>query len=170
MANWTVKTVATNEVVSRGWPDAIVEFDKRNMRDIFAEAGIPFPEAKRRKGFEAEGVFFIAFSPDGHIAGYLELVHDWECAEDLYISSLQIAPDHRNGILFRHLLAEGIHWLRQRSFRCLKTHVQKNNRLGVDLYRRLGFTFSDNPKSDKSFVLTADHSILEASFAKRLTR
>ena len=167
---WLVTTLTTQEVVSQRLHDAIVDLDRRNMADVFAAAGIPFPEEKRRKGFEVEGVFFIAFDANGRILGYLQFCRDWECSADMYVSSIQVGPEHRNGALFRQLMAHGVRWLRQHPFRQLKTHVQKSNRSAVDLYHRLGFTFLDNPKSDKSFILTADPSILESPFAKRLAR
>jgi len=171
MSNWTVRALATREVVSQGLHDAIVEFDKQNMGVILAEAGLPFPEAKRRKAFEVDGIFIVAFTSDQHIVGYLEFCPDWECPEDdIYISSLQITLEHRKGVLLRRLISEGLKCLRKRQFRFLKTAVQKNNQPAIDMYRKLGFSFSDNPKSPKSLLLRADRTILETSFASRLSR
>jgi len=42
--------------------DAIIAFDKRNMKEILKKANIPFPEEKRRKGFKNNPTFIIAFN------------------------------------------------------------------------------------------------------------
>jgi len=95
---------------------------------------------------------------------------DWEDPQDLYISSVQIAPQHRCGPVFRRLLTEAIHVLTNRPFRHLKTHVQKNNQRALSLYRRLGFSVHPNPTSDKSFRLSATRAILQSNIAHRLAR
>jgi len=168
MPSLTVRVLPTKQLVAEGLHDAIIKLDRRNMAPILAETDTPFPEAKRRKAFEIDGTFILALSSTSQIVGYLEICPDWEDPQDLYISSVQIEPQHRRGPVFGRLLGEAVRVLADRPFRNLKTHAQKHNQQALSLYRRLGFAVSPNPASNKSFRLSATRAILQTRLARRL--
>lgn len=141
--------------------NAIIAFDKRNMKEVLEKANIPFPEDKRRKGFENNPTFIIAFSKRNKIIGYLEYCPSWDSKDDIYISSLQIERRHRNGFLTAELLLEAENDLLKRKFNRMVSAVQKNNQVAINLYRKLGFSITEDPKSEKSLFVFADKSILE---------
>lgn len=166
-----VQILSTRELVDSGLHDAIVELDRTNMAAVLEKAGIVFPEEKRRKAFEVDGVYFIVFDSAGGVLAYLEICPDWENPrEDLYISSLQIVPEWRGGALLGRLLAAAVGHLQNHPFRLLKSAVQKANLPAIEIYRKLGFEMAENPKSEKSLLLSANRSILSTPFARRLAK
>lgn len=150
--------------------DAIIAFDKRNMKEILKKANIPFPEKKRRKGFKNNPTFIIAFNKRNKIIGYLEYCPSWDSKDDIYISSLQIDKSHRNGFLIGELLLEARNDLLKQEFNRIVSAVQKNNQVAVNLYRKLGFSITDDPKSEKSLFVFADKNILENNILKKYER
>src|SRR5262245_59956701 len=98
-----IKIISGQTALETGLAEQILEFDKRNMYEILEQAGIPFPEEKRRKSFEIDPTFIIAFNNDA-IAGYLEYCRNWENKNEIYISSLQIDHVYRGGTLLLKLL------------------------------------------------------------------
>jgi len=91
-----IKKIGSKQLHSQGLDDQIIKFDRENMVPILALKGISFPEEKRRKGFEVDGTFHLAFDQDGQLVGYLEYCPDWNDVKAIYISSMQIAPIYRN--------------------------------------------------------------------------
>lgn len=150
--------------------DAIITFDKRNMKKVLKKAGIPFPEGKRRKGFKNNPTFIIAFNKRDEIIGYLEYCPSWDSKNDIYISSLQIDKRYRNGFLIAELLLETKNDLVKQEFNRIVSAVQKNNQVAVNLYRKLGFSITEDPKSEKSLFVFADKSILENDILRRYER
>lgn len=150
--------------------DAIIAFDKRNMKEILKKANIPFPEEKRRKGFKNNPIFIIAFNKRNRIIGYLEYCPDWGSKDDIYISSLQIDKSHRNGFLIAELLLEARNDLLKQEFNKIVSAVQKNNQVAVNLYRKLGFSITDDPKSEKSLFVFGDKNILENNILRKYER
>lgn len=170
MPVWVVRTLRTAELVAQGLHEAIVAFDRRNMGAVLAQ-GAAFPEERRRKAFEVDGLFIVVLDGDQNVLGYVELCPDWDCPEeDIYISSLQIAPAHRRGTMLRCLLAGAVGYLQGRPFRFVKTAVQKNNEPAIRMYRRLGFSFSKHPNSETSLLLAADRRVLDTALARRLSK
>lgn len=150
--------------------DAIIAFDKTNMKEVLDKANIPFPEDKRRKGFENNPTFIIAFNKRNQIIGYLEYCPSWDSKDDIYISSLQIDKRYRNGFLMAKLLLGGRNDLLKQEFNRIVSAVQKNNQVAVSLYRKLGFSITEDPKSKKSLFVFADKGILENDILRRYER
>ncbi len=146
--------------------DAIIAFDKRNMKEILEKANIPFPEEKRRKGFE-KATFIVAFNERSEIIGYLEYCPSWDSEDDIYISSLQIKKKHRDGVLLARLFLEAKNDLLQKKFNRIVSAVQKKNQVAINFYGKLGFNITENPKSKESFFVFTDRSILENDILRR---
>ncbi len=129
--------------------DAIIVFDKRNMKEILEKANIPFLEEKRRKGLKAiiNSTFTVAFNERSEIIGYLEHCRSWDSKDDIYISSLQIEKRYRNSFLSAKLLLEAKNDLLKQKFNRIVSAVQKNNQVAINLYRKLGFNITENPES-----------------------
>jgi len=163
-----IRKVASSQLHARGLDDEVIAFDKVNMGPILEAKGIPFPEEKRRKGFEGEQTFHIAFDPEERIVGYLEYGPDWNDAEAIYISSLQIAPAYRNTGLFLRLLASAASDLERKPFTRIVAGVQKHNSGAIRIYRRLGFSVDEDPASGTSCRVSADRSILGTRLVGKL--
>lgn len=146
--------------------DAIIVFDKRNMKEILEKANVPFPEEKRRKGFE-KATFIVVFNERSEIIGYLEYCPSWDSEDDIYISSLQIEKKHRNSLLLARLLLKAKNDLLKRKFNRIVSAVQKNNQVAINFYRKLGFNITENPKSKESFFVFTDRRILENHILRR---
>lgn len=166
MSAWTITTLTSQELLERRMDAEVLAFDRENIGPILSAAGIPFPEAKRREAFTRDGFFVVGRDLQETMQGYLEVLPDWECSEDLYISSLQVAPTHRGGALLRRLLSEAVKELQVRPFRNLRSTVQLHNAAAISIYRRLGFTFRH--ESDRSLRLSVSRSILDSPLARRL--
>lgn len=130
--------------------DAIIAFDKRNMKEILEKA-----------------TFIVAFNERNKIIGYLEYCPSWDSEDDIYISSLQIEKKHRNGLLLARLCLEAKNDLLQKKFNRIVSAVQKNNQVAINFYRKLGFNATENPKSKESFFVFTDRSILENDILRR---
>ncbi len=142
--------------------EQIIEFDKANMQSVLEEAGIDFPEENRRRGFENNPTFIIAAN-GGKIIGYLEYTRSWNDADYIYISSIQIDKKYRNSRLILRLIDEFAKLAEKEDFKGFETNVQKNNLPVVELYRKIGFEFRENPENNASWLLKAEREILRES-------
>src|SRR6185369_4790714 len=131
-----IKIISGQKALETGLVEQILEFDKRNMHEILEQAGIPFPEEKRRTSFETNPTFIIAFNNDV-IAGYLEYCCNWENRNEIYISSLQIDHVYRGGTLLLKLLNSTRESLIKEEFTKIVSGVQKNNSRAIRLYQKL---------------------------------
>ena len=111
-----LKILTGRELMDSGLAEEVIKFDRKNMRPILEQAGIEFPEEKRRKGLHSDPTFIIAF--DGQaIAGYLEYLRSWHNPDYIYVGSIQLAQRYRGTGLMLKLLDEfrALYW-RGRSF------------------------------------------------------
>lgn len=133
--------------------EEILEFDTANMAEFFAELGLELPVGKRRLSFKHPGTIVVARDETGRLAGYLEYGPGWENAAECYVSSIQIAPEHRTGSLLLRLIR---HAVRNPGFSdetIVKTHVQENNAKAIRLLERVGFRI--DPASARKGTLCA---------------
>lgn len=158
--------VVKNEFDS-GLIERIIGLDRANMTEILAEAGIEFPEEKRRKGFDKNPVLIVAENA-GKIAGYLEFTRSRTDENEIYISSIQLDKKFRHSKLLLRLIDKFVETVEPEKFTGFETNVQKNNLPVVRLYRRLGFRFEENPRNPASWQLKAERDILENSPVKSL--
>jgi ribosomal protein S18 acetylase RimI-like enzyme len=142
--------------------EQIIELDRANMEAVLNEAGIEFPEAKRRLGFNRNPTF-IAAESEGKIIGYLEYTRSWTDADEIYISSIQIDKKYRHSKLILRLIDKFIETVEREDFKGFETNVQRNNLPVVKLYRKIGFEFEENPRNPASWLLKADRRILSES-------
>ena len=154
-----IKAITGKEALETGLAEQILEFDRENMREILSQAGIDFPEEKRRKGFENNPTVIIAFENET-IVGYLEYCRNWGDPEQIYFSSLQIDPRHRRGFVLAKLIGKAKEYLMGERFTKIVTGVQKNNHHAVRLYKELGFQIEENPNNEKSYAVTGGKEIL----------
>lgn len=165
-----IQTYNSRELVASHLDDRIIEFDKENMAPILAAKNMPFPEEKRRKGFENDATFHVAFNEEGCVVGYLQYGPDLNDTDAIYISSVQIAPSVRGTSLFTRLVLTACEDLANRSFIRLVTNVQKHNKTAMELYRKLEFTIDEANASETSFPVYADRSVLESERLGKLKR
>jgi ribosomal protein S18 acetylase RimI-like enzyme len=139
--------------------EQILALDRANMQEILAASGLEFPEQNRRRGFERNPTLIVA-EQKGRLLGYLEYTRSWTDAEIIYLSSIQLEPQYRHSKLIVHLIDKFIETVSEESFKGFETNVQKNNLPAIRLYRKIGFTFEENPRNPASWRLTADRRIL----------
>ena len=140
----------------------IIELDRRNMQSTLDQAGIEFPEEKRRKGLESDATFIIAFDNET-IAGYLDYLRSWTNPDYIYIGSVQIAKRYRGTGLLLTLLDQLRNSLASEEFVGLETNVQKVNVAAARLYRKIGFRLENNPRNDASWVARPGKEVLTES-------
>lgn len=157
-----LKVLKGQQLIESGLSEEILALDKKNMRPVFEEAGIEFPEEKRRKGFESDPTFIIAFDAQ-NIAGYLDYLRSWNDPDYIYIGSIQIAERYRHTRLILRLLDTFRTLLTNEDFAGLDTNVQKTNLTAVNMYQKLGFKLEENPGNDKSWRARASKDILRES-------
>ncbi len=157
-----VRVLKGRELFDAGLVEHIVELDKRNMRRVWERAGMEYPEENRRKSFESDPTFVIAF--DGReVAGYVEYLRSWNDPRYIYVGSLQIDERHRHSTLILRLLDEFRTLVAGEEFLGFETSVQKANTSAVKLYRRLGFKLEPNPRNELSWLAKAGRELLEES-------
>ena len=126
------------------------------------EAGVEFPEEKRRRGLESDPTFVVAM--DGaEIAGYVEYLRSWNDPRYIYVGSLQIDERHRHSTLILRLLDEFRTLVAAEEFLGFETSVQRANARAVGLYRRLGFRLEPNPRNELSWLAKAGRELLTES-------
>lgn len=152
-----VQKISNSDTISPDLVDQIIEFDKANMEKVFTETEFTFPEEKRRKGCES-GTFTIIWK-NNKILGYLQYCRSWDNNDDIYISSLQISPEHRNKNFLLLLLYFTKEELEKESFSRIVAGVQKNNHNAIRLYKKMGFSFSENKSNEKSFAISTTREL-----------
>jgi ribosomal protein S18 acetylase RimI-like enzyme len=157
-----LKVFRGTQVIDSGLAERIIEFDKKNMQPVFAEAGLEFPEEKRRRGLESDPTFIIAFDGES-IAGYIEYLRSWNDPAYIYVGSIQIERSHRNTRLILMLFDEFRDLVSRENFRGFETNVQKANKVAVRMYQKLGFNLEENPRNTASWVARAGRELLTES-------
>ncbi|HVE59650.1 MAG TPA: GNAT family N-acetyltransferase [Pyrinomonadaceae bacterium] len=142
--------------------EQILRLDKANMQAVLDNAGLEFPEQNRRDGFKKNPTLIVAENK-GEVAGYLEYTRSWNDADLIYLSSIQIEEKYRRSDLILKLIDEFVKTVGQENFKGFETNVQKNNFPVINLYRKIGFEFKENPHNRASWRLTADREILNES-------
>ena len=150
------------ELVDSNLGDQILDLDRRNMQSILDQAGIEFPEQKRRKGLQSDATFIIAFDDDA-IAGYLDYLRSWTNPDYIYIGSVQIEKRHRGTSLLMMLLDRFRMLVAGEDFAGFETNVQKANMTAAKLYQKIGFTLESNPSNDASWIARANKDVLTKS-------
>ena len=150
------------QAIESGLAEQIIEFDKRNMKAVLESAGIEFPEERRRRGLRGNPTFIVAFESES-IAGYVEYSRSWNDTSYIYVGSIQIDEQHRNGSLILRLLDGLRSLLAGEDFVGFETNVQKSNRLAVKMYRKIGFELEQNPRNEASWTARAGREILDTS-------
>jgi ribosomal protein S18 acetylase RimI-like enzyme len=165
-----IRTYNSDYLYEQHLDDQIIEFDKKNMGPFLAAWNIPFSEKKRRKGLAGNATFHIAFNENHRIIGYLQYGPHWDDKDAIYISSVQVAPSHRNTSLFTQLVVTAFDNLAGKPFSRLVTNVQKHNKIAIGLYRKLGFTIDEANASETSFPVYAEPSMLDTERLRTLKR
>jgi ribosomal protein S18 acetylase RimI-like enzyme len=157
-----LKILKGQQLIDCGLAEEIIEFDRKNMRLVFEEAGVDFPEEKRRQGLLSNPTFIIAL--DGRvIAGYLEYLQSWNDPNYIYIGSVQIAKRYRNARLILMLFDEFRLLVAGEAFLGFETNVQKANTAAAKMYQKLGFKLEENPRNEASWVARAGKELLTDS-------
>lgn len=164
-----ITKISGSDIFKSSLDKKIIEFDKVNMAEILAEAELPFPEEKRRKGFKNNPTFIVAWEAN-RIIGYLEYCRNWDNEKEIYISSLQISPEHRGGVVLLDIIDFANDILMKEEFTKIVSGVQKNNYHAIHLYRRLGFSFQNNQANDKSFIVSATKDIFNNKTVSELIK
>jgi ribosomal protein S18 acetylase RimI-like enzyme len=142
--------------------ERIIDFDRQCMLTTLDQAGINFPEANRRKGFQSNPTLIVAFAGD-EIAGYIEYLRSWNDPRYIYISSLQIRKSFRGTTLLLALIDRFRESVKDEDFLGFETNVQKVNRPAVEMYRKAGFHLTENPRNEASWIATAGPELLTQS-------
>lgn len=158
-----LRKVDSRTLLKEKLDDLIISFDKRNMKDILQSTDIPDIEKKRRKSFKTD-TFILAYNKDNELIAYLEYGPSWDSKADLFISSLQIEKKYRGGFLLARLILEAVKDVSERKFKRIIAGVQKNNKMAIKIYHKLGFNFTD--KNEKSFLVFADRNVLVNNIKK----
>ena len=142
--------------------ERIIDFDRHCMQSTLDNAGILFPEQNRRKSFQSNPTVIVAFAGD-EIAGYIEYLRSWNDPRYIYISSLQIRETYRRTTLLLALIDRFRESVNGEEFLGFETNVQKLNRPAVEMYRKVGFQLTENPRNKASWIATAGPELLTQS-------
>ena len=157
-----LKIFKGQQLLETGLAEQIIALDRTNMQSTLDEAGIEFPEEKRRKGFESDSTFIIAF--DGpKIVGYLDYLRSWNNPDYIYVGSVQLEKRYRGTGLLLLLMDRFRTLLAGQDFAGFETNVQKSNTAAVNLYQKIGFQLEDNPRKAGSWIARADKELLRDS-------
>ena len=140
----------------------IVDFDRHCIQTTLDQAGIVFPEENRRKSLQSNPTLIVAFAGD-EIAGYIEYLRSWNDPRYIYISSLQIQKTYRRTTLLLALIDKFRESVSGEEFLGFETNVQKVNRPAVEMYRKVGFQLTENPRNKASWIATAGPELLTQS-------
>jgi len=150
------------QLLGNGLAEQITALDRKNMQSTLDAAGIDFPEDKRRKGFESDSNFIIAF--EGlKIVGYLDYLRSWNNPDYIYIGSVQLEKRHRGTGLLLMLLDRFRTSVAAQDFTGFETNVQKTNSAAAKLYQKIGFALEDNPRNAASWTARAGKELLTDS-------
>ena len=147
------------QLLNTALAEQLTDLDRRNMQSILDQAGIEFPEEKRRRGLHSDSTFIIAFDNDT-IAGYLDYLRSWTSSDYIYIGSVQIKKRYRGTDLLLRLLDQFRMAVANEDFAGFETNVQKVNTAAAKLYQKIGFRLENNPRNDASWVARAGKEIL----------
>jgi len=165
-----LKVLTGQQLIDEGLEDELIKFDRVNMESILAEAGIVFPEEKRRTGLRSNPTFIMAFDGPA-IVGYIEYLRSWNDADYIYVGSVQIAEKFRGSQLLIDLLDRLSSMLELEEFLGLEANVQKVNAVAVRLYRKIGFELKQNPANEASLTAKAGKELLtDSPIAKLIQR
>ena len=157
-----IKIFKGQQLLENGLAEQIMALDRKNMQSTLAAAGIDFPEDKRRKGFESDSNFIIAF--EGlKIVGYLDYLRSWNNPDYIYIGSVQVEKRHRGTGLLLILLDRFRTSVAAQDFTGFETNVQKTNSAAAKLYQKIGFALEDNPRNAASWTARAGKELLTDS-------
>lgn len=157
------------ELDAGGWIPFILALDRLNLGTVLAGAGVDFPEERRRAGLADPESLAVLLMHGADLAGYVHLTRDWRDPADLYVASVQIAPQFRGSMSFAILLAAARDEARELPFRRITSNIQPTNTLMLDLARRLGLTLT--PLADRPSVeVTAGREWLDSPAVHRIAR
>ncbi len=115
----------------------IVALDKLNMETVLKDSGWKnFDWNSRFKSLtEKTSIVFVGYE-ENKVVGYLDIYVDGEVA---HLSSIQIAPTHQDGKLFKVLLRSAYFWIKKENIKLLKSMTQRSNKRMLNLFKKLGF-------------------------------
>ena len=142
--------------------ERIIDFDRQCMQTTLDQSGIAFPEENRRKSLQSNPTLIVAFAGD-EIAGYIEYLRSWNDPRYIYISSFQIRDMYRHTTLLLALIDRFREAVSGEEFLGFETNVQKVNRPAVEMYRKVGFQLTENPRNEASWIATAGPELLTQS-------
>ena len=148
--------------------DKIIALDRRNMEPTLKAVGLEFPEQRRRATLFHPSNQIVIAMVEQEVAGYVDYCDDPADPADLYLSSIQIEPGHRGGVLFKLLLSHLLASLRSRSFGRIKTNIQKSNGRMMAIARKAGFTLQENPDNPATLDVFAERRLLDSPKLSRL--
>ena len=154
--------VFTGDSIDEQLAQRIIEVDRQNMQTTLDQAGIAFPEENRRKGFQSNSTLIVGFQGN-EIAGYVQYLRSWNDERYIYISSFQIIEKYRHTKLILQLIDKFVETVRDEDFVGFETNVQKVNTTAVEMYRKIGFQLTQNPRNEASWTATAGPELLSQS-------
>ncbi len=131
--------------------EAILKLDLENMAPVFSLLGKSVPIERRKQAFDHAGTILYAEDAAGRLAGYLEYGPGWDNPEEVYLSSIQISPEHRNSILLLLLIRRFMKEDRLFHGQVIRTHVQKSNSGAMRIFKRFGFKIDELSEKDGTY-------------------
>lgn len=85
--------------------------------------------------------FYAIFHQEKAVA-LIALLQNRDNAEEVFISAVYVAPDHRGKGLNNHLFAQALHFARQHRYKSAWCSTRRGNDAIVGICKKLGFKYS----------------------------
>lgn len=167
-ATYSILVVNGESLKESPLADKIIALDRKNMESILKAVKRDFPESKRRITLFHPSNQMIIAECGQEVVGYVDYCDDLTDPSAIYLSSIQIEAAHRGGSLFRLLLSNLLIQLRSRTFRIIKTNIQKSNLRMIAIAKKVGFNVKENPANPGTLTVFADCEILDSPKLNRL--
>jgi hypothetical protein len=165
---YLIEVVKGESLKSSLLAEKVIALDRKNMESTLKAVGREFPEDRRRATLFHPSNQMIIGKFREELVGYADFCDDQSDPSAIYLSSIQIETNHRNGMLFRILVSNLLNNIRQNDFRTIRTHIQKSNLHMIAIAKKLGFTLEENPKSPSTLTVFAERSLLDSQKLHRL--
>jgi L-amino acid N-acyltransferase YncA len=159
---YSILNVRGESLKDSAMADKIIALDRRNMEATLRAVGLEFPEQRRRTTLFHPSNQMVIVTVEQEVVGYVDYCDDLTDPKDVYVSSIQIETDNRGGMLFKLLLSHLLASLRARSFRRIKTNIQKSNVRMMAIAKKAGFTLQENPKNPTTLDVFAERQLLDS--------
>jgi mycothiol synthase len=136
------------EVFNRSYND--MWGHRENTKGAMTEEYLAESMAKYPEWYIPEGIF-IAFAPDGDVAGVCKALLGTGVEEPgeesrKIVDSPGVVPEHRDQKLQRPLTLTAMHWLRAHGPGPIELHTYGDKEKTVEIYRELGFVLEEHYK------------------------